>query len=188
MRDTNPPTALPLPFTASQPKQKHSRAKSRQLRRLQPKINGEALHLKDRYTFTPPPSREAHYERLKEIVKESANSTKFNSMKQKTLKVDDIVHSASKLKAEYLKRAKSPVYKTNYSHGSLYGNYSSVEGQEYSEHIKPSSRRTLVVKIPAISDTLASTIIAEGRIQALIFHIGIKSRFNLKNNKLITSE
>ena len=31
---TNPPTASPLPFTASQPKQKHSRAKFRQLRRL----------------------------------------------------------------------------------------------------------------------------------------------------------
>ena len=31
---TNPPTASPLPFTASQPKQKHSRAKSRKLRRL----------------------------------------------------------------------------------------------------------------------------------------------------------
>ena len=31
---TNPPTALPLPFTSSQPKQKHSRPKSRQLRRL----------------------------------------------------------------------------------------------------------------------------------------------------------
>ena len=122
---------------------------------LQPKINGEALHLKDRYTFTPPPSREAHYERLKEIAKESVNSTNFNSMKQKTLKVDDIVHSASKLKAEYLKQAKSPVYKTNYSHGSLYGNYSSIEGHEYSEQIKPSSRRTLVVKIPAISDMLS---------------------------------
>ena len=122
---------------------------------LQPKINGEALHLQDRYTFTPPPSREAHYERLKEIAKESANSTNLNSMRQKTLKVDDIVHSASKLEAEYLKRAKSPVYKTNYSHGSLYGNYSSVEGQENSEQIKPNSRRTLVVKIPAISDTLS---------------------------------
>ena len=118
---------------------------------LQPKINGEALHLKDRYTFTPPPSREAHFERLKEIAKESANSTNFNSMKQKTLKVDDIVHSASNLKAAYLKRAKSP-----YSHGSLHGNYSSVEGgHENSEQIKPSSRRTLVVKIPAILDTLS---------------------------------
>ena len=123
---------------------------------LQPKINGEALHLQDRYTFTPPPSREAHYERLKEIAKESDNSTNFNPMRQKTLKVDDIVHSASKLKGEYLKRAKSPVYKTNYSHGSLYGNYSTFEGgHENSEQIKRSSRRTLVVKIPAISDTLS---------------------------------
>ena len=31
---TNPPMASPLPFTSSQPKQKHSRAKSHQLRRL----------------------------------------------------------------------------------------------------------------------------------------------------------
>ena len=123
---------------------------------LQPKIKGEALHLQDRYTFTPPPSREAHFERLKEIAKESANSTNFNSMRQRALKVDDIVHSASKLEAQYLKRSKSPVYKTNYSHGSLYGNYSSVEGHENSEpEIKPSSRRTLVVKIPAISVTLS---------------------------------
>ena len=124
---------------------------------LQPKINGEALHLQDRYTFTPPPSREAHYERLKEIAKESASSTNFNSMGQKTLKVDDIVHSASKLEAEYLKRVKSPVNKTNCSHGSLYGNLNSVsfERHDNSQQIKPSSRRTLVVKIPSISDTLS---------------------------------
>ena len=124
---------------------------------LQPKINGQALHLQDRYNVTPPPSREVHFERLKEIANESANSTNFNSMRQRALKVDDIVHSASKLEAQYLKRAKSPVYKTNYSHGSLYGNlYSvSVERHDNSEQIKPSSRRTLVVKIPAISDTLS---------------------------------
>jgi len=123
---------------------------------LQPKVHGEALHLRNRYTFTPPPLREAHYQRLKEIAKESVNSTNFNSMRQKALKVDDIVHSASKLEAEYLKRAKSPVYKTNYSHGSPYGNYSvSVEGHDNSELLKPSSRRTLVVKIPTISDTLS---------------------------------
>jgi len=123
---------------------------------LQPKIKGEALHLQNRYAFTPPPSREAHNQRLKEIAKESVNSTNFNSMRQKALKVDDIVHSASKLEAEYLKRAKSPVYKTNYSHGSPYGNCSvSVEGHDNSELFKPSSRRTLVVKIPAISDTLS---------------------------------
>ena len=145
---------------------------------LQPKINGEALHLKDRYTFTPPPSREAHFERLKEIAKESANSTNFNSMKQKTLKVDDIVHSASKLEAEYLKRAKSPVYKTNYSHGSLYGNYRSVEGRnENSERIKPSSRRTLVVKIPAISD-LSEHDYRGGWDSGSNFSFDIKSRFN----------
>lgn len=123
---------------------------------LQPKINGEALHLQDRYTFTPPPSRESYYQRLKEIAKESANSMNFNSMRQKALKVEDIVYSASKLEAEYLKRAKSPVYKTNYSHGSRYGNCRiSVEGHDNSEQFKPSSRRTLVVKIPAISDTLS---------------------------------
>ena len=122
---------------------------------LQPKINGEALHLQDRYAITTQPSREAHYQRLKEIARESTNSANFNSTQ--ALKVDDIVHSASKLEAEYLKQAKSPVYKTNYSHGSPYhGNYSiSVEEHDNSEQLKPSSRRTLVVKIPAISDTLS---------------------------------
>ena len=76
-------------------------------------------------------------------------------MRQRALKVDDSVHLASKLEAQYLKRSKSPVYKTNYSHGSPYGYYSSVEGHENSERIKPSSRRALVVKIPAISDTFS---------------------------------
>ena len=131
---------------------------------LQPKINGEALHLQDRYNFTPPPSREVHYQRLKEIANESANSTNLNFVRHRALNVDDIVHSASKLEAEYLKRAKSPaVYKTNYSHGSPYGNCSvSVEGHDNSEQLKASSRRTLVVKIPAISDTLSEHDYKEG--------------------------
>jgi len=124
---------------------------------LQPTwINGEALHLQDRYAFTPPPSRDAHYQRRKEIAKESTNSTNFNSTRQKALKVDDIVHSASKLEAEYLKRAKSPVYKRNSTHRSSYGNCSICgEGHDNSEQFKPSSMRRLVVKIPAISDTLS---------------------------------
>ena len=40
---TNPPTASPLPFTASQPKQKHSREKSRQLRWLMIYKTGERM-------------------------------------------------------------------------------------------------------------------------------------------------
>ena len=43
-------------------------------------------------------------------------------------------------------------------------------------------------KSPQFQIRSASTIIGEGGIPALIFHIDIKSRFNLKNNKLIASE
>lgn len=124
---------------------------------LQHKICGEALHLKNRYCFTPPPSRDGYDQRLKEIARESADSSNFNPMRQKALKVDDIVHTASKLEAEYLKRAKSPVYRTNCKLGA-YGNCSVCDGNCNSEKLKPSSRlkkRTLVVKIPAMSDNLS---------------------------------
>ncbi len=69
---------------------------------LQHKICRGALHLKNRYSFTPPPSRDGYDQRLKEIARENATSTNFKpGTRQKALKVDDIVHTASKLEAEY---------------------------------------------------------------------------------------
>ena len=124
---------------------------------LQHTINGEALHLKNRYSFTPLPSSDEHDRRLKEIARENANSANFNPMRHRALKVDDIVHTASKLEAEYLKRAKSPVYRKNCTLGP-YGNCSVCEGNCNADKLKPSSgakKRTLVVKIPAMSDNLS---------------------------------
>ena len=124
---------------------------------LQHKICGEALHLKNRYSFTPPPSRDGHDQRLKEIARDNANSTSLYPVRQKALKVDDIVHTASKLEAEFLKRAKSPVYRTNCT-VDMHRNCSICRENCYSEKLKPNSelkKRTLVVKIPAMSDNLS---------------------------------
>lgn len=46
------------------------------------------------------------------------------------MKVDDIVYLVLKLEVEYFKWVKFFVYKMNYLYGSLYGNYSCVEGCE----------------------------------------------------------
>ncbi|KAJ7379060.1 hypothetical protein OS493_018856 [Desmophyllum pertusum] len=124
---------------------------------LQPKINGDVLNLHDRDSYTPPPSREAD-QRLKEIARENTHAVSFNSIRQKALKVDDIVHTASKLEAEYLKRAKSPVYRRSCTQSGPYGDCNVCEGHCNSEKLKPSSRlkkRTLVVKIPGLSDNLS---------------------------------
>ena len=120
---------------------------------LQPNIKQDSSNLKNGESFTPPSSKD--YQRLREIVKENNNFVDFDLMRQKTLKVDDIVHTASKLEAEYLKRAKSPVYLRNCT--CLYGNNSVCEGSYNSENPQPSSKakkRTLIVKIPRMSDNL----------------------------------
>lgn len=93
-------------------------------------------------------------QRLRDIARENSN---FNLMRAKKLKVDDIVHTASKLEAEYLKRAKSPVHTRNFSHTALYGSQVVCEGIYNSEKSKPIpslKKRTLVVKLPGISDNL----------------------------------
>ena len=124
---------------------------------LQPKIKIDDSSLESRESHSPPLSQEA-VQRLRDIVRENTKSANFNSMRQKTLKVDDIVHTASKLEAEYLKRTKSPVYLRKCAHRGPYGNCCVCEGISCnSEKSKSSSRlktRTLVVKIPGISDNL----------------------------------
>ena len=123
---------------------------------LQPKIKVDDSSFEDRESYSPPLSQEV--QRLRDIVRENTKSANFNSMRQKTLKVDDIVHTASKLEAEYLKRTKSPVYLSKCAHRGPYGNRCVCEGISCnSEKPKSSSRlktRTLVVKIPGISDNL----------------------------------
>ena len=123
---------------------------------LQPKIKVDDSSFEDRESYSPPLSHEV--QRLRDIVRENTKSANFNSMRQKTLKVDDIVHTASKLEAEYLKRTKSPVYLGKCAHRAPYGNRCVCEGISCnSEKPKSSSRlktRTLVVKIPGISDNL----------------------------------
>lgn len=122
---------------------------------LQPNIKQDSSNLESGGSFTPPSSKD--YQRLREIVKENKNYMDFDLMRQKTLKVDDIVHTASKLEAEYLKRAKSPVYLRSCTRRSLYGNNSVCEGSYNSENPQPSSKakkRTLIVKIPRMSDNL----------------------------------
>lgn len=127
---------------------------------LQPNINGDVLDLPDKDFFTPPPSRDFSDQRLKEIAQENENTANLNLIRQKTLKVEDIVHTASKLGAEYLKRAKSPrpVYTRNCTQRSPYGNCSVCGAHCNSEKCKPGTRlkkRTLVVKIPGISDNFS---------------------------------
>lgn len=123
---------------------------------LHPKMKGDgSSEAAISASFTPPLSRNDQL--IRDIARENTNSTSLSTMRQKTLKVDDIVHTASKLEAEYLKRAKSPVYLRNCTHRGPYGNCSVCQGICYSEKSKPSSRlktRTLVVKIPGISDNL----------------------------------
>ena len=106
-------------------------------------------------TPAPPPSREC--QRLKDIARENTKSANPYTMRQRTLKVDDIVQTASKLEAEYLMRAKSPAYSRSCTHRGPYGNRSVCEKICNSDKSKPSSRlkkRTLVVKIPGLSDNL----------------------------------
>lgn len=128
---------------------------------LQPNINGDVLSLPDEDTFRPPLSMDFRDERLKEIARENAETPKLNFAGQKSsLKVEDIVRSASKLEAEYLKRAKTPrpVHSRNCNQRSPFGNYSVCNVHCTSEKYKSGptlAKRTLVVKIPRLSDTLS---------------------------------
>ena len=123
---------------------------------LQPNIKIDDSSFEHRESYSPPLSQDV--QRLRDIVRENTKSANFNSMRQKTLKVDDIVHTASKLEAEYLQRTKSPVYLGKCIHRGPYGNRCVCEGITCnSEKSKSNSRlktRTLVVKIPGISDNL----------------------------------
>ena len=103
----------------------------------------------------PPPSRDE--QRLRDIARENSNSASFNTMRQRTLKVNDIVHTASKLEAEYLRRAKSPAYSRNFTKRTLNGYRCVCEGSSCTERVKPSCRlkkQALIVKIPGLSDNL----------------------------------
>lgn len=127
---------------------------------LQPNVNGDVLSLPDEDAFRPPLSMDYRDQRLEEIARENADTPRLNFTRQKSLKVEDIVRSASKLEAEYLKRAKTPrpVHSRNCNQRSPFGNYGVCDVHCTSEKNKPSPRpakRTLVVKIPRLSDTLS---------------------------------
>lgn len=120
---------------------------------LKTEIKRESLKLES--TPVPPPSRDE--QRLRDIAIENSNSASFNTMRQRTLRVDDIVHTASKLEAEYLRRAKSPAYSRNFTNRNPNGYRCVCEGSSYTEKVKPSCRlkkRALIVKIPGLSDNL----------------------------------
>lgn len=123
---------------------------------LQANIELDESNVESRDSYETSTSEDV--KKLRDIVEEHTKSADFISLRQKTLKVDDVILTASKLEAEYSQRAKTPACSCTRILRNPFRNRSVSEWIHTSQRSKTSSARlkktTLVVKIPGSSDNL----------------------------------
>lgn len=124
---------------------------------LQPNVEFDDSSLESADSYTAPVSRDI--QRLKEIVYEHTKSTNFMPIiRHSNLKVDEVILTASKLKAEYSQRARTPCSCALIQRNPFRNHRNVCEWIIPAEKSKTSSaklkKRTLVVKLPGMSDNL----------------------------------
>lgn len=125
---------------------------------LQPNVEFDDSSLESADSYTAPISMDI--QRLKEILFEHTKSTNFVPIiRHGHLKIDDVILTASKLKAEYSQRARTPFCSCALIQRNPFRNHRNVyEWITPSEKSKPSSaklkKREIVVRLPGMSDDL----------------------------------
>lgn len=125
---------------------------------LQPNVEFDDSSLESADSYTAPTSMDI--QRLKEILYEHTKSTNFTPIiRHGNLKIDEVILTASKLKAEYSQRARTPSCSCALIQRNPFRNHRNVyEWITPSEKPKTCSaklkKRAIVVRLPGMSDNL----------------------------------